>query len=223
MKINRLCFVVPCALATAAYAGPDWVEMGDAGSSLATAQPIVGIGQPQRIEGNLSTGLFANGDYEDMYLLRIETPTSFSFDAGLSDFNTMLWLFNVTQAQEAFGLLANDDASPNSTRSLIVGPGATDGSGALVVNPGVYALAITGFGRVPVSRTGNIFFLASNTEISGPDGPGGINPLQGWTGVGETGHYVIDLTGIGYVNVPAPGAGLVLAGAMACAARRRRR
>src|SRR4051812_44813370 len=221
MKISRLCVVVPCALAATALAGPDWVERADAGSTLGTAQAIVGIGQPQRIEGTLSTGLIAgNGDYEDMYLLRIEEPTSFRIDLTQSSFNSMLYLFNVTQANEAFGLLANNDTA-NTLGSLLVGPGATDNTGALVLNPGEYALAVTGFNRHPVSRTGDIFFFADDTEISGPDGQGGINPLQGWSGVGETGSYAIDLEGIGYVDVPAPGSALVLIG-FACMGRRRR-
>jgi hypothetical protein len=220
MKTPRLFVAVVCALAGTAYAGPDWIEVGDAGSSLATAQPIVGVGQPQRIEGSLSSGFAEQGvDLEDMYLLRIETPTSFSFDSTQTTFNTMLYLFNVTQAQEAFGLLANND-TPSSFGSIIDGP-ATDNTGAMVLNPGVYALAVTGFNRHPVSRTGDIFFFGSSTEISGPDGPGGINPLQGWTGAGETGSYTITLQGIGYVSVPAPGA-LAVLGAGVFMRRRRR-
>ena len=60
-----------------ALAGPDWVENIDAGSSLLTAQAVVGIGTPQRISGTLSTGF--TGDFEDIYIIRIDQPTSFSF------------------------------------------------------------------------------------------------------------------------------------------------
>jgi hypothetical protein len=220
MKTPRIFVVVLCALAAPAYAGPDWIEIGDAGSTLGTAQAVTGIGTPRHIEGSLSSSLMAAGDYEDMYLLRIETPTSFHFDLSGSSFDSMLYLFNVTQAQEAFGLLANNDA-PTSIGSLIDGPNATDGSGAMVLNPGVYALAITGFNRHPISRTGSIFFFASTTETSGPDGPGGTNPLQGWDGVGAVGTYSIDLDGIGYVSVPAPSAAAILAAGVLLRRRRR--
>ena|SRR5436190_6645613 len=222
MKTPKLCVAVLCALAAPVYAGPDWIEVGDAGSSVRTAQPVVGIGTPTHIQGTLSNSLLAAADFEDMYLLRIETPTSFHFDLSGSTFDSMLYLFNVTQADEAFGLLANND-TPTSLGSLINGPNATDNSGAMVLNPGVYALAVTGFNRHPVSRTGDIFFFASNTETSGADGAGGLNPLQGWDGVGATGSYDIELDGIGYVNVPAPSAAVIMATGVGVLMRRRRK
>jgi hypothetical protein len=219
MKISHLCVVAPCALAAAAYAGPDWVEVGDAGSTLATAQAVTGIGTPTHILGTLSSGL-QGGDYEDMYLIRIETPTSFKFDLTSCPFDSMLYLFNITQAQEALGLLANND-TPLGFGSLIDGP-ATDLTGSMVVNPGEYALAITGYDRYPVSRTGAIFYFANHTEISGPDGPGGLNPLEGWEGVGDVGSYDVELTGIGYVAAPAPSSCVAL-GMLALGSWRRRR
>src|SRR5882724_2442164 len=110
---------VVCALSGTAFAGPDWVEIGDAGNNLSTAQRITGIGTPVTIEGSLSNSWVAEADLEDMYLLRIETPSSFRFDLSLSSFDSMLYLFNVTQAQEALGLLANNDAGPSTIGSLI--------------------------------------------------------------------------------------------------------
>ena len=84
---------------------------------------------------------------------------------------------------------------------------SNDGSLAAVVAAGDYYLAISVGGWVPVSSSGNIFFLGSSTEISGPDGPGGLNPIIGWTGVPEdVGDYDFDVQAISY-PAPPPGTG----------------
>jgi uncharacterized protein (TIGR03382 family) len=92
----------------------------------------------------------------------------------------------------------------------------------IVALPGDYMIGVTGFNRDPVSQTGAIFSAASLTEVSGPDGPGGFNHHTGWTGTGETGNYIITLTGAGFPEFPAPGtAGLLLAAGVVGARRRR--
>lgn len=203
-----------------AVAGPDWLEQGDAGATFSNAQRILGVGEVHSISGTLSEGLLTP-DLEDVYLLRITQPTAFSFDFRLANFDCQAWLFNVTQANELFGLLANNDVNGNSAWSLIAGP-ATDGTQSQVSQPGVYAIAITGLGRVPVSRTGDIFTLETRTEVSGADGPGGLNPLQGWAGQGQTGSYTIMTRGTEFFDTPAPGVAGVLLGGLGLAARRRR-
>lgn len=213
-----------------ALAGPDWIEIGDAGSTLSTAQRVVGVGQLSRIVGTLSTSGIGVGDraaatgvddFEDMYLIRIEVPSTFSFEVGSAAFNAQLFLFNITLPGEAFGLLASDDTAM-SNAPLLTSP-ATDGTGAQVVLPGLYAVAISGFGRVPVSQSGPIFHFATPTEISGPDGPGGLNPLAGWTGIGQTGTYRLNVQGVDWVDIPAPSAGAAVLGGGAWIGRRRRR
>ncbi|MHC5022968.1 MAG: hypothetical protein ACYTGG_03515, partial [Planctomycetota bacterium] len=64
-----------------------------------------------------------------------------------------------------------------------IGNEANDGSGAMIDTPGLYYVAITTSAREPVSAGGPIFFFASSTEISGPDGPGGDQPIIGWQDV----------------------------------------
>lgn len=204
-----------------ALAGPDWVEHGDAGSVLSTAQITMGVGGIHSISGTLSGGVLTS-DFEDMYIVRVADPATFSMAlTGTPSFDAQLFIFNITLPGQAFGLLANDNTASGSNPLLT--SVSTDGSGAALTLPGLYAIAVSGAGRMPVSNTGSIFFYGSPTEISGPDGPGGINPHTGWTGDGQTGSYTIVVTGIEFASVPAPGAGTLLMLGAGLASRRRRR
>lgn len=213
------CFAAP------SLAGPDWIEGAeDAGSTILTAQKIVGVGDLLRISGKLSLGsargVVSLPDYEDLFLLTISQPTLFSFTVASANFDPQLFLFNITIPGEALGLLANNDTVLGNL-PVLTSP-ATDGTGAMVLLPGSYALGVSGVGRVPVSLTGPIFNFASTTEVSGSDGVGGINPLYDWTGTGQTGGYEIDLVGCDYFDVPAPSACSLLLLGGALSARRRR-
>lgn len=203
----------------AAFAGPDWVETGDAGSTLPAAQQTRGTGAIHSISGNLGGSLVP--DFEDMFLVRVLNPLTFSMTITGASFDAQMFVFNVTLAGEAFGLLANDNTILGN--QPVLGALANDGTGAALKFPGVYAIAISGAGRVPVSLNGPIFNFANPTEISGPDGPGGLNPHIGWTGVGQTGEYTVQVTGVGFYEVPAPGSSALLIGAAIAAGRRRRR
>lgn len=235
MRSMRAVLLFGSSLAAApAFAGPDWIEGGrvggpDAGSTIGTAQPILATSrQITTIVGSLDSGNAGSGlnriasgpDFEDMYLLQILDPSTFSFHITSAGFDAQLFLFNITLPGEAFGLLANND-TPTSIDPFLSRP-ATDLTGADVRFPGIYALAISGVGRVPVSTTGSIFFFGSPTEVSGPDGVGGLNPHIGWTGVGQTGSYTIEMTGVGRYDVPAPAASILFLGSAGLLASRRR-
>lgn len=211
------------AICGTAAAGPDWVEMGDAGSTIITAQfprrPL-GVSTLNTISGTLSSG-FAGEDFEDMYFFRILEPTSFEVSVETADFNPVLYLFDITVNNQLFGRLANDNA-PGETNLPRLAAASNDGTGILLTQPGDYLIAIAGFGRAPVSTTGPIFSLASTTEISGPDGLGGLNPLSGWEGVGQQGDYQIRFTSADFPIVPAPTSSILFAVAVAATARRRR-
>lgn len=213
----RTFFVVALAagLAAPAFAGPDWVERGDAGSFVATAQITTGIGGIRSLTGELSAADRGAADLEDVYIIRIDDPAAFSITLVNANFTPALYLFNLTQASQALGLLGVNGTLVSTS---------TDGTQAQVTEPGLYALAVTYAGNIPQSRTGAIFNFASPTEISGPDGPGGINPLQSWNPtvplVGGT--YDLDVDGVDFADVPTPGAVMLLGAAGLLAARRRR-
>ena len=206
--------------AAPALAGPEWIETGDAGSGVGTAQKTLGVGNLTSISGSLAGGFLLGADYEDMYLISVTNPATFSITIHNANFDPQLFIFNVTLPGQAFGLLANDNTSEGPNPVLL--PNSTDGTMTGVTAPGIYAIAISGSGRNPVSSTGQIFFYGNPTEISGADGPGGLNPHIGWTGDGVSGSYVLTLTGAGFYDVPAPGA-LALLGIAALFGRRTRR
>jgi len=207
--MDRITCVVLSLCSSLALAGPEWPEVGDAGSTPGTAQPVAsgGGGTVTKIIGNLEgsglpdTGL---GDYQDMYLIEICDPVSFRAstlpeDNGQADFNASLWLF----AFDGHGLLGNQEAQPGLTSPILLSE-SNDGTGVMLTTPGLYYLAITGAGSVPLSAGGlPIFEFLAPGEISGPDGPGGTLPIDSWTSPGDFGHYEIALQGVCFI-VPAP-------------------
>jgi hypothetical protein len=201
---------------TAAYAGPDFFEgsLGEAGSTPATAQTPTGSGTLQRIHGELggSGAGPIKPDFEDMFLIDITDPINFRATTvppmGSARFDTQLWLFAGHPDKVGFGQLANDNTPEQPLRteggpltgSLLL-PVATDPT-MLSIGPGLHYIAISGVPNLPLSQAGPIFLLLSPTEISGPDGPGGILPIQNWTGPGQTGEYVIYLDGVSFPPQP---------------------
>lgn len=208
-------------LPAVAFAGPDWVEQGDAGSTLSAAQFTRGLGTIRSIVGTLSPADRGQGDLEDLYIIRISQPTTFSFSVNASNFSPTLYLFNISLAGEAFGLLGKRG---DGAGSFTMGGTATDTSGAQVTQPGLYMLCITYTGNVPRSRTGNIFNFVSEAETSGPDGAGGTNPLEAWTPTAPLvgGSYDIDMTGVEFADIPSPGSAALVCGASVLLLRRRR-
>lgn len=209
--------------ACAVIAGPNWVEPGaGAGSSLATADEPAGSGLLQTISGRLRGPADGQGttDFEDVYRIFISAPTQFSARTfggpGGATFNTQLWLFN--SAGQA--LLGNDDAGPGEDGSLLLSM-SNDGTGIDLTAPGIYYLAISGHGNVPLSVGGPMFQFLIPNEISGPDGPGGMAPLGGWSGEGEFGDYVIYLEGV--IFVPSVGSAGVMGAFMGMVGMGRRR
>ena len=174
--IERLRLAAAAILATSsvALAGPEWVEQGDAVRGVSDAQTTVGVGPVSQIRGKLG-GLEGGGvagltDFQDVYLIFIETPTVFqaTTEAGLTEFQSRLYLFEA----DGSGLLANETASGAAGDVISSLPNvATDGTGVVVLDPGLYLLAITVSPFGPVCGGSSIFALESPGEVSGPDGP----------------------------------------------------
>ncbi len=224
--------VLAVAAVTPADAGPDFVEGMDAGSLPAGARVVIGMGALNSITGGLSQAAFGPGaDLEDMYLISITDAVLFfatSDDPGTT-FDTQMWLFrfdDLDPLMNGLGLLGNNDTSAANDASMLL-PMSDDGTG-IVLTPGLYYLAISGGaglgvpdpGRFPVAGPSEIFLLVDPTEISGPDGSGGGNVIDGWLGKGQVGSYVIQLEGVSFV--PAPGAAGALALGLLAMRRRRR-
>lgn len=203
-----VCFVSGAMVGSAA-AGPDWTEVGDAGKL--TPQFVGIPVQPQSISGSLGAvpldgmtrGLDdADGghDVADLFDILIETNEEFiatTFDPtftvslemvgedgtalpGPTTFDSALWIFRTDKR----GLLGNNDISATNSQSRLL-PIATDATGSRILTPGRYLIAVS-FGDVaPVATGGAPIFNFSNspgqTQVSGPDGQGGQNPLTGWT------------------------------------------
>ena len=100
------------------------------------------------------------------------------------------------------------------------GPMSDDGT-MLAISGGLHYLAISGIGNVPqAAGMADIFALMTTSEISGPDGAGGMLPIAGLLGEGGFGSYTIALDGASFVPAPSVMSLLVL-GAFAGPRRRR--
>ncbi len=212
---------------TPANAGPNFVEglcpASDAGSVPGTAcNTIGGFGVLLSIAGNTALGF--GPPSEDMYLIFINDAANFSAttEDPSTTFDTRLWLFGL----DGVGLLANDDTAGG--QDAMLGPMSTDG--LTVITEGLHYLAISGGDGMPGLDPGRFpfdgggfpsFIFTSAFDIAGPNPLAG--PVVGWTGAGQVGEYVIHLTGVSFVKVPAPGAAAVLVlGLFGRGARRRR-
>lgn len=208
--------------------GPEWDEVGDAGSLPGSAQTVLGTGPVGQIRGSLATTAFG-GDQQDMYLINITGPTAVlggpfvattdSSLGGSTSFDSALWLFDAN----GLGLLGTTSAT-FSGGAATLGNFATDGTGLVITTPGLYYLAISVADSVPLSGSSlPIFLFTTPGEVSGPDGSGASTPIAGWTtGSGGGGDYIIKLTGVSFIPGPAGWAVLCGVGAACGAARRRR-
>lgn len=206
---------VAIALAGSLAAGPTWNGdlADDAGETPQSGAQVTNDTKAAlvRIEGTTGS-LSPDGipDLADMYVIRICDPEQFSAsllqaDGGGSQFPTELYLFRAINPNVGIGRLGNDDADDNTPLSRLTAE-STDGSGAVVSQPGRFFLAVSRQGYVPLSGGDNPIFQIppGSTEISGPDGPGGGAPIDGWGGdfTGAEGFYAIALEGVTFGNGP---------------------
>jgi len=179
-----------------ANAGPIWMEVGDAGQLPSTAQPTIGTGSLDAIQGNSS-----GTDDIDMFRISIPDPSVFSATTvgpNTDLIDTQLFLFD----QDGRGIAANGDTDLFSFQT-----NATIPTGSVSGASGNYLLAVSQFGDFPVNSSGAIFpdlFLnSSDGEVVGPTGPGGAEPVSAWSvdGFSEPFEaYEIQLTGASFVS-----------------------
>ncbi len=183
-----------------------FVEADDAGEDLDGAIPIAAdLVQPLT---SISGSLFGDADLFQIFIsgdqpfsattLSAETLLDLPIDnvlgipTGLLE-DPQLFLFDAT-GTAVFG---NDD--------LFGTIQATLPSMANPLSPGIYFLAISGFGYNPVSAGGDIFAEASFDGILRPTGPGGDLPLVGFAEESlSSGNYTIALTGAQTIPPIAP-------------------
>jgi len=170
-------------------------EVGDAGNLPASAQSVTGTGIISDIYGTLSS----ENDV-DMFKIYIYDPENF-YASTINDdttvYDTQLFLFD----ENGYGVLGNDDYSDTLHSYL----SSFDGE------PGIYFLAISSYDQDPVSDGGLIFPTYPYDQIYGPTGPGGDQPITGWTNNGYSlGSYRIELEGVQAAAVPVPASVILL-------------
>jgi MYXO-CTERM domain-containing protein len=213
--------VFALTLAAPALAGPDWDEGAtDAGSTVGTAQVIDTSGSLNSIKGKLGGPGFVTGDFQDCFLLSVTDADAFNISltstfGGPPGFDPMMFLFRIdiiNGSMVAKAILANNDKSQGNPLPGLTNA-ANDGSGAVVRAPGLYLIAISGFGSQPVNALGEFVFSQSFLQpgvIGGPaSNPSGGYLLDGWSADGSFGNYELLVQGV--AGVPAPGAFALLA------------
>ncbi len=154
-------------------------EGGDAGSLPETAQATPAGALPA-IRGTLSP------DDVDLYAIYIANPAQFRATTRcLTSFDTQLYLFDAAGRGVAF----NDDSPEGGLQSLL--------TGQCIRQPGIYYLAITGFGRRPVGcGGGDLWAQQPYNQIRCPDGAEPDSRVREWVGMhGVNGAYLIELQG----------------------------
>ncbi len=199
----RTAIAAICTLTALATAGPEWTEGSqDAGDLPANAQPARGFDHLTHIEGELQGAALFRGqpgllDFQDVYLIGIRDPENFTATTlnsmgGFAQFDADLYLFFAGGESLLANLATN---KPN--RDPLILPMATDDTQQIIPYRGRYLLAMVGRPSAPRSQQGDspMYNFQSAFEVSGPDASGAPFPLDTWNVPGETGQYLIALTG----------------------------
>lgn len=205
MAVRRA--LVGIALMASSCLADLWVEVGEAGRDLATANVTDVAGTLDAILGNLAAADPNDSAFDvDLYRIYILDPVAFSASTvnspGVNVSDPQLFLFNAG----GLGVYMNDDdeSGLNGSQSLLPA-----GHAAGPLTSGFYYLGIGWWDNEPLGAGGRIFSEANFFGTNGPDfGAGGADPLAGWTDSPiqrpdlET-AYQINLTGAATIPEPA--------------------
>ena len=183
-----------CALESAR--SQTYVELGDAGASLGSAQStgaISGAG----LTG--ISGTILGGSDGDFFYITINNPAAFSATTvGGSTLDTLLYLFTLSGNP----ILLNDDAPGGSGVQSTLPAGMFSSLAA-----GTYILGISLSGAEPINSGNQTLFADAlfSTDVRGPRA-GALGPVTGVLPAtfAETGPYIISLTGAQTSAVPEP-------------------
>jgi hypothetical protein len=197
-KKHFLSFAALALVSTPVFAVP-WIEVGDAGETLATAQTT--SSPATSISGSLYANPNGPGqlDYVDIYRIYVGAPAYLTISTGTGAAadainDPVLYLFG----QDGRAIVMNDDDGVNGSQSSIAPLNAT-------YLPGFYFVAIAFAGLEPLNLAGTSVF-----DAFGGFGVLSSDPLASWTGAPLTtnfdipGAYTLSLN-----NVPVP-SGLLL-------------
>ncbi len=160
-----------------------WVESGDAGPLIATAQATLGPGAITQITGTLPLS-----DDVDLYCIQLAAVppagTPLVQLQCLAQQSPNIWLFDAA----GNGVFTNETCALGNKTLL---------APSISMAPGTYYVGVSYYNRNAVSPGGNIWIPGIPGQRS-PDGPGAPGPLVGWAGIvimNPPNAYTIHLSG----------------------------
>ena len=192
LRTNRICRIAAVAVAlfiSASIASAQWVEVGDAGTTVLGAQGTGSVANQPLL--TISGGITPAGD-ADFFVINIFNPALFSATTvGGSMLDTMLYLFDMNGNP----VYLNDDATGGAGLQSLLPTGNLWGPQVA----GTYILGISLSSVDPVSISNQLLFASAlfSTDVRGP-APGAIGPVAGVlesSTFPEFGAYLVTLTG----------------------------
>jgi hypothetical protein len=168
---KHLLSLAALALVSTPVSAVPWIEVGDAGETIATAQ---GTSEPVT---SISGSLFANPngpsaiDYVDIYQISVGAPIYLTISTGTGSAmdalnDPVLFLFG----QDGRAIVMNDDDGANGSQASISPIDASN-------PPGIYYIAIAFAGLEPLNLSGQSLF-----DAFGSFGVLSSDPLDSWLG-----------------------------------------